>query len=867
MPRRKPTGFSPALFVPNRGDRCFLPLGLPAAVLLAVALPFPRGNIRLSMPQTGPGVFAAAAEAGGEKATESEKPKPPLVREITVRGNRRISKGTILRTIRTRLGRPFNPRTWEQDWERLNRTGYFLNIWTYDPEPWPGGVRLRIELEENARVGRLRVKGNKSVKTPMILSTIKTSEGGIYLEGRVHEDKIAIEKLYKRKAFRDVKVKYEVETVADHTAVVGGRERRIADEVQVLFRVDEGRPIGVSRIKFVGNKAFSAGELKKTIATRERRLFRAGDLKDAELETDQKRLEAFYLRHGYMDIKVEPAEVKVSKKNYFNWFRKRKRLAEITFKVNEGPLYHTARVSFKGVKLFEREALEAVMKIKPGSVYSDYLAAEDARRIKALYGERGRVFARININSALVTDPQRLRELKKKGRTSKYLYDVAFVVHEGKEVSLREVITRGNLKTRDKVLIRELNLYPGDRIDTTRIEQAKRALRNLNFFENDVRIDIEPTESPEEADLIIEVAEKTTGEFNFGLGVSGSDSIIGSFQLTQRNFDWRDFPKSWRDFIGGNSFIGAGQRFSIGAVGGANRRRYHVSFFEPWAFDRPLRLGFTAARTVNIYDDYDETENSLSLTAGRRLWSPRWDTDLTYKISLNEIGRISRYFPPILRRHEGAMVLSSLTPRLLYDSRDSRILPSKGLMFQAELELGGGPLLGDVTWAKPQVKTARYFTVYKTRGGGKHILELSGRAALVESFGQTDDPPFFLRFFAGGPSNLRGFKRRTISPRENGFQIGGKKIITATAEYSVPLYEEIVRASLFLDAGSVWDAGKTDPNTRVDNTSGLRATVGFGMAIRTPMSPVPIRFYFARPLIKNDADNPKSFDFTFATRF
>jgi outer membrane protein assembly factor BamA len=162
---------------------------------------------------------------------------------------------------------------------------------------------------------------------------------------------------------------------------------------------------------------------------------------------------------------------------------------------------------------------------------------------------------------------------------------------------------------------------------------------------------------------------------------------------------------------------------------------------------------------------------------------------------------------------------------------------------------------------------SRWFTVYKTAGGNKHVLEMGGRASLIEAYGQTDDPPFFMRFYAGGPDSIRGFERRTVTPRQSGYQIGGKKIATGSVEYSIPLYEEIIRASAFVDAGSVWDAGKTDPGARVTNDSGFRASFGIGLSIRTPFSPMPLRFYIARPLIKNDEDEIKAFDFSFATRF
>jgi outer membrane protein insertion porin family len=257
----------------------------------------------------------------------------------------------------------------------------------------------------------------------------------------------------------------------------------------------------------------------------------------------------------------------------------------------------------------------------------------------------------------------------------------------------------------------------------------------------------------------------------------------------------------------------------------------------------------------------------VSTQIGKRMWGPRWDGSISYRFSYTQIedDRNARRLPPILANQEGDRILSSITPRLVYDSRDSGLQPSRGWLMEAGLEIGG--IGGDYSWVKPQFDASRYFTMYKLKGGGKHILELRGRAAAIEAYGSTDDVPPFMRFYAGGIDTIRGFQFRTITPRENGFQIGGKRLVVGTAEYSMPLYEEIVRGSVFIDAGSVWDPGETDPRTRVTNESGFRASTGFGLAIRTPLSPMPIRVYVTRPLVKNDEDRTKTLDFTFGTRF
>ncbi len=800
----------------------------------------------------------SVAEAG---EAQPAPPPAPIVRELEIRGNQRVDKATILRMIRTRVGRPFDERVWNDDWDRLRDSGLFLNVRTTKPIPWPLGVKLVIEVVEFPTITKIVFKGNKSISRKALLGAIKSTEDGKYDEGQVHLDARAIEKHYKDKAFRNAKASYATKTVTSHKQRVGDREVEVLDEVQVTFKVDEGNPISVRRVYFKGNKAFSEAQLQKAIQTKGRKLFRPGDLKDLELETDKKRLRFFYLRSGYMDVEVNAVDVKVSKETYFNWWRKRKKMADVTFEIKEGPQYRVGHLKVSGNKTLQADEITAAMNLRSGSVYSDLLLQDDSDRIKKLYGEFGRVFTQIRTDRKQVLDPKRTKD-------NPYQIDVEIMIREGKEVAVREVVTRGNTKTRDKVIIRELELFPGDRIDSTKIRVAEQRLKNLDYFEKDLKISYEPTENPEEADVIIDITEKSTGEFNFGAGVSSNDGVLGNLRLTQRNFDYRDLPKSWRDFFSGNSFVGAGQRASIEATIGTKRQNYKLSFYEPWAFDRPLRLGGSIFRTVDTtFKDFTESSTGMSITAGRRLWSPRWDGDLTYRFSFTDISDTATELPEIFQQQAGTRFLSSLTPRIVYSSRDSTILPSRGLYAKASVEIGGGPFFGTLDWIRPSIDVGRYFTVFKTKSGGKHILELRGSASLIEAYGDTDTVPPFQRYFGGGISTIRGFENRTIAPLQDGVLVGGKKMYHGTAEYSVPLYQEIVRAAVFADAGEVWDAGNTDSGSRVTNESGLRASIGVGLYIRTPFSPAPVRVYFSRAISKNDQDREKTIDFTFGTRF
>ena len=812
--------------------------------------------------------FALSPKLFAGEADSAKKDEPVIgilgefegqnVQEIDVRGCLRVSELQVLKMIRTRKGRPFEQKVWEEDWHRLDDSNYFLNVRITEPIKWAGGLKLTIDLVEKATIAKIEYKGSKAASSGKLKSVIRSVEGGRYDKGQVFQDSRAIERHFQDAGYRTVKVDYAVEPLATHRQNIGGKEVEVDDEVKITFSVEEGSSVSVRKLTFTGNTSFSDTELQGVMQTKYRRFLRPGDLKDDDLETDKKRLESFYLRHGYMDVQIQEVKIDTGKGSAFNWFRKRKVLADVCINIVEGPQYFTGEVKITGNtnKGASLEELQTVMKIKPGHVFSDTLCFDDKQKMLDLYGERGRPFTKIDFDRKLVTDPDRAKR-------SPNIYDVSFVIREGSEISVGQIIVRGNTKTKEKIIIRQLELYPGQRVDTTKLKYAIERLKRLNYFENDIRITPEPTDNPEEANVIVDVTEKGTGELNFGVGVSSVDSVVGNFRMTQRNFDWKDMPKSWRDLFGGNAFIGAGQTASLDATAGLKRQNYVLSFFEPWAFDRPIRAGGSIFHTVDNYTDFKDTSTGFSITAGRRLWSPRWDGDVTYRFSYTDISQTNNNFPPILQRQIGSNVINSIKPRIVYDSRDSLLLPSKGWLFEASIDVGAGTY----DYFRPSVDLAHYTTVYKLKSGGKHILSMHAHAESVDAFGSSNDVPPFLRLYGGGIDTVRGFAYRSITPYEKGFQIGGKRLAYATAEYSMPLYEEVVRGLAFVDSGSVWDAGKTDPHTRVVNTSGRRTSIGLGLAVRTPFSPAPVRIYISRAVEHTPFDRLKRIDFTLGTRF
>ncbi|MCX7804438.1 MAG: BamA/TamA family outer membrane protein, partial [Planctomycetota bacterium] len=749
-----------------------------------------------------------------------------IVRSIEVRGA--CDETVVLRAIGTRVGQPFDTKVYEDDFRRIAALGIFRNIRMSAPIPWPGGVKLVIEVEELPVVGRLVLKGNRAFSAEALLKEIGSREGGRYDEGLAFQDSVRIADYYKARGYRNVSVSYKAETVA-------APSERDPGEVSLMFDIREDLPVGIRSITFRGNRTFAAGDLKRAMKSRERRLFRRGDLNDELLEADRKAIEIFYQRHGYMDVSVSKPRVLVDDREYRNLLLRRQRRCDIAFDIEEGAQYRTGTVAIEGAVAVLREEILAAMQVKPGGVYSDVLLAEDRRRIADIYGRRGRPFTNISFDRKLVTDPGRLK-------VHPHMYDVTVRISEGPEVNLRDVITRGNTRTKDRVIIREIELFPGDRVDTSKIERARERLLSLNYFD-EVGVSMEPAaDDPESVDLIVDVTERPTGQFEIGVGYSMADQLMGNLRLTQTNFDFRDLPKSWRDFISGNAFVGAGQRLSLEAVGSRFRQRYLLSFREPWMFDRPIRFGFNIYHATDTYRDLDTTRTGMDVTLGRRLWGPRWDGDVTVSVFRKTTGEVDIDAPSILRRSAGEAMVYAIEPRLIYDSRDNVLFPSKGHFAMASVEDQVPP--GDQCVVHPSLSAGKWFTLYRTAGGFKHVLELRGRVDAVWGYGPTPEVPIAERFFLGGMNSVRGFRYRSISPRQQGYEIGGRKAAAATVEYTFPIFEDVLRGAFFVDAGCAWDGGRPDYPYEIKDENRVRVSTGGGILLKLPISPLPVRLYF-----------------------
>jgi len=397
-------------------------------------------------------------------------------------------------------------------------------------------------------------------------------------------------------------------------------------------------------------------------------------------------------------------------------------------------------------------------------------------------------------------------------------------VGEGSIGYINKVNIMGNERTMDKVIRRELVIYPGDKYNRSRVKTSENILRNLNYFEV-VTANTESTGEGDQYDLNVQVKEKATGQFSAGVGFSSVDSLVGYIELSQGNFNWKTWPP-----------IGAGQKFKIRLQLGTERNDIDISFVEPWFLDRKLSFGVDLYHHEYRYfsDAYDQKNNGMRYSLGKPLSRFSRGT-LAYTIEQFEVFDVQPSASPAIHGEEGKRLKSGLDFTWSRDTRNRFFNPSRGNKTTVTPYFAGGPLGAETDIYGTRIRSGQHWELF-----GGTVLNLRGQIESVDYFGDTTHVPLFDRLFMGGPNTLRGFEYRDVGPKDkNNEPIGGNSSLYATLEYTVPIWSK-VRGAVFYDWGVVnLDTLDFDPSAYNDD---------WGIGIRLDLPGFPLRLDYAWPM-------------------
>lgn len=733
--------------------------------------------------------------------SEDQNNEGKIIKDITVKNNRAISTETVLSKIKTKVGDQFSQVVLNEDLKRLYATEYFTDV-SIDVEGYEDGAKITFIVEEKTVIGEILFKGNKAFTTQRLKQAMKSKPDEMLNMSILAQDIAEIRSMYIKKGYPTVDIKYQLDVDKE------------LNKTKITITIEEKTRIRVTKVNVTGNEHLKTAKIIKILGTKPAWLFNPGIFKEDVLEEDVEKIKALYDDIGYLDTEVTP------KLDYSPDGTQ----LYVTFEVKEGKQYLVGNIGVNGNLVLPEKEVRSKIKMKIGKPFSRRELREDMLAIRDLYYLHGYMDAVVDIDQNVNPSTGNM--------DINYSIDPKEVVYVGK------VNIRGNTKTREIIIRRELRIYPGDKFNGNKIKRSKERLYNLGLFE-DISFDTEPTAVPQVHNLVVNVKETKTGEFSFGGGYSSVDQFLGFVEVGQRNFDILNFP----------TFTGGGQQLVIRAEIGMVRQNYNIGWVDPWIFGWPYLFGFDLYRTSHTRETdigwaYDETRTGGDLKIGKEL-TEHMRADAMYRLEHIRIGSVPDYASSDFRDEQGSKYISAGSLQLTQDTRDNIYNPSKGYIANGTIEDAGGIFLGDKNYIKGTTTVALYYTFFE-----KFTIELKGRAGWSTPYGDSSTVPIYERFFAGGANTIRGYEERKVGPRDTGSNepIGGEALLIGNAEVTFPIYEKILKGAFFYDIGNVW-AKSRDFMTGGEYKSG----VGFGVRVNTPVG--PFRLDYGYPLVKNHEDD------------
>jgi outer membrane protein insertion porin family len=737
---------------------------------------------------------------------------------VTNVGPEAVSESLVRANIRIKEGDPYNRVAVDDDVRNLYATGYFYNVRVAD-ERTPEGVIVTYILQAKPRLTDIRFSGNKKFSVSKLRKRVKSKTGETMDEHKLFADTLEIKKAYQKSGYSQTEVKY--------VPIVDPNSGRAT----VTFEITETPKIKIKDVEFVGAKAFSQRKLRKTIKTRRRWMFSwltgSGVLKDEQLQEDKEKLAEFYRNAGYIDFELRDVKYVYDTPNRLR----------LQFVVYEGSQYRVGAVDFKGVTLFSTNEIAAKLKMNVGETFTPRGLARDVEIIQDMFGTKGYI------------DVTVLARRKPNVQTG--TMDLLYEIQEGNKSYIEKIEIKGNTKTKDRVIRRELSVSPGEVFDMVRVKRSRQRLEGTQFFER-VETHAEPTDVPDRKNLVVAVNERNTGNIALGAGFSSVDSILGFVELTQGNFDLFNPPY----------FMGGGQKMRLRAQVGAERQDYEISFVEPYFLGRKLAfsvdLYHRELRYVSRKDFYDERRTGARFGFTKPLGSEFLIGGISYTIENIGIFDVPTNAPPAIQAEEGDRLVSKVGLSLAFDTRNSVMLPDRGQRTEFRTEVAGGPLGADTDFYKLEL-TSHWFFKGFFEG---HVLEVAGGVGTVENYDDSDSVPLFDRWFLGGINSLRGYRYREVGPKQQGEPIGGETYWLGSVEYSVPIIERL-RFAVFYDIGMVYeDAFSFEEN---GETGFYNDNWGVGVRLNIPHLG-PLRLDYGIPITSDD-DNESSGRFQFSVGY
>jgi len=712
------------------------------------------------------------------------------VEQVQILGNTQVSTSVILNVVRTVEGQPFDPATVVEDYQRIFRLNRFSNV-EARLEPTAGGVIISFVVTEQRQIRGIAFRGNVNVSTLDLLNAAALKSGESIDPFRLNLAKSQIEKLYHDRNYA--------------FAHVDLSDEELAKTGEVVFNLVEGPLVRIRKVAFIGNTTFSTWRLKDQIKTAYYiPIFRSGAFDPELVDEDVSAIRAYYQDKGFFDARV-------GRKLTFNADLTE---LQVTFVIEEGPRYILDHVIFNGNVTVNEKNLRAGLKLVEGTFYDKDVLDRDVRQLVRTYSPFGFIY---EPQSPRDPHPDYLHiDHRQFFKTQSGHMDLVYTISEGKPFFVGRIVIKGNAKTQDKVVERELRFSPGQKYDSAEVTDAIDRLRGTPYFTNATITPI--GDDPKSRDVIVEVAEQRTAQISAGVGVSSDGGLSGNIGYEQKNFDITNWPASLGDISSERAFTGAGQDFHASFQPGTIATNADIGFFEPYLLDQPYSFGNDYFLRNYVREHYVDRRLGAEISFGKRF-------DYVYSASLTlrgqdvNIRNIRDKFVSDPTGNDLVQPDGSPFPNRaqeILDGAGHHTLTTATLQFRRDTT-NHGPIAykGDdaiiaLTKAGALGGTVDYNRVSASVSDYQELTEdLLDRRTVLNSHIEVGDDwtkaPFYERFYGGGFQSIRGFAFRGVEPREgiHNDPIGGDFALTGGMEVDFPIAEDILRGDVFTDEGDI----------------------------------------------------------------
>ena len=753
-----------------------------------------------------------------------------IIDEIVLKGNHRNPNEDLLYYIKQGTGTKLSLDVVSEDVKRLFRMKLYDDI-QVDLDVVNGRNVLTYYFVEKPSIASYEFEGNDAIGTDDLKEKVD-----LRIASPLDLDKI-------KDNVRKIKAHYDNEGyfLAEVTSEIRDREDGDKD---VIFHIREYDKVKVRRITILGNEAISDADIKGHIFTREAsllgKLTGAGEYKEEEFKRDLQRIAAWYSENGYPDAHVTDSQVQLSEDRSSMY---------ITFTVEEGNYTTVGNVDVAGDLLEDEDEIKKLITVKSGEGFKLSQLFEDVKNIQDYYGDRGYAYAQVEPRRRAGSVPNTL--------------DIGYEIHPGEPVRIGKILISGNQKTEDKVIRREILVNEGELYHGSKVHASEASIQRTGYFEK-VSVTTQAGKEENTIDMLVEVTERSTGQFQIGAGFSSTESFIGTLQV------------SYDNFLGRGHFLAAQGTIS------KLRQLFNVQYFNPYFFDSMWRFRASVFNYEYVYTDFTRKSYGGNIGFGYP-FTRDLVLDLTYTlenvdVATGSFGSKQRNLGSIL---DGGRT-SSLNATLTFDRRNNRLLPTKGYM-----------LMGSVDFADQYIGSENEYIRFLGRARAyvplfwDIVMKFNLELGYIANWNAPNkEVPIFERFFVGGPNSVRGFERSSLGPTRSfttnvadptstltNFQIGGNKEIIFNAEIEIPILKSMnISGVVFFDMGNAYNE---DQNLSLmidwfakndeEHDTMMRSAMGFGFRWMSPMG--LLRFEWGFPLSPKKNEDPVVFEFSIGNAF